>query len=192
MKRKPASDLAHSSPPNKKRKKLDADSCDESRPPLAKSTPEALGAAMWSSPEICPSDLSDEKAALWRELIVQHMFPGKSVTAASQRDSNTSTSLPPVGRKDSVTMMHLNKPLPRLSHERYALSYIVVGALGRGKFDATKAEALGLKNGPLRGRLAKGETIVTAEGRTITPDMVLGPAPRPDVCFFKAITSRLA
>jgi hypothetical protein len=142
---------------------------------------------MWNSPEICPSDLSDEKASLWRKLIVQHMFPGKSASSAPQDDSNTPTSLEPFGRKDSVTMAQLNKPLPRLIRELCALSYAVVGALGRGKFDAAKAEALGLKHGPLRGRLAKGETIVTAEGKTITPDMVLGPAPRPDVCFLKVI-----
>lgn len=187
LKRKSISGCVYSTLPSK-RKKMDAENLDESRHPTVESSSGELGAAMWNSPAVSPSDFFGEKAALWRQLVVQHIFPGKSATAASMGDISTLASVEPVGRKDSVTMKQLNKPLPRLTRELYALSYIVVGALGRGKFDAAKAEALGLKNGPLRGRLAKGETIVNAEGRTITPDMVLGPTPQPDVCFLLSYT----
>ncbi|KAF8506255.1 beta-lactamase-like protein [Gautieria morchelliformis] len=180
LKRKHASDVASSMHPSK-RKKLDSDDLDDSRPSLVESTP---GAALWNSPTVCPSELTGENAALWRRLVVQHIFPGKSAIATSNGDASASAAFEPRGRRDSVTMTQLNKPLPRLTRKQYTLSYIVVGARGRGKFDTVKAQALGLKNGPLRGRLAKGETIVTAEGKTITPDMVLGPAPQPDAMIF--------
>jgi hypothetical protein len=178
LKRKHASDSASPMHPSK-RKKLDSDDLDD----ITESTPVALGAALWNSPTVCPSEFTGEKAALWRRLVVQHIFPGKSTIATSNGDMSASVAFEPLGRRDSVTMTQLNKPLPRLTRKQYTLSYIVVGAMGRGKFDNVKAQALGLKNGPLRGRLAKGETIVTAEGKTITPDMVLGPAPWPDVRF---------
>jgi len=74
-----------------------------------------------------------------------------------------------------------------MTREPYALSYILLGAHGRGKFDAAKATALGLEAGPARGRLAKGETVVTPEGKTITPDMVLGTPPRPDVSYISTM-----
>lgn len=41
-------------------------------------------------------------------------------------------------------------------------------------FLADKAEALGIPNGPERGRLVRGEVVTLADGRVITPDMVLG------------------
>lgn len=47
-----------------------------------------------------------------------------------------------------------------------------------GFFDKPKALALGIPEGPLFGRLQRGETVTTKDGRTFTPDQVLGP-PRP-------------
>ncbi|MEO1289128.1 MAG: ribonuclease Z [Chloroflexota bacterium] len=41
-------------------------------------------------------------------------------------------------------------------------------------FLAEKAEELGVPHGPERGRLVKGETVTLADGRIITPDMLLG------------------
>jgi len=45
-----------------------------------------------------------------------------------------------------------------------------------GFFDKPKALALGIPEGPLFGRLQRGETVTTKDGRTFTPDQVLGPA----------------
>ena len=45
---------------------------------------------------------------------------------------------------------------------------------GHQPFLAEKAEALGIPNGPLRGRLVKGETITLDDGRVVTPQMVTG------------------
>lgn len=45
---------------------------------------------------------------------------------------------------------------------------------GRQPFLAEKAEALGIPNGPLRGKLVNGEAITLEDGRVITPQMVTG------------------
>ena len=47
-----------------------------------------------------------------------------------------------------------------------------------GFFDKPKALALGIPEGPLFGRLQRGEAVTTKDGRAFTPDQVLGP-PRP-------------
>ncbi|MCU0481384.1 MAG: ribonuclease Z [Anaerolineae bacterium] len=44
----------------------------------------------------------------------------------------------------------------------------------RSPFLADKAEALGIPNNAERGKLVRGESITLADGRLITPDMVLG------------------
>lgn len=45
---------------------------------------------------------------------------------------------------------------------------------GRKPFLAEKAEALGVPNGPMRGKLVAGEEITLENGQVITPEMVLG------------------
>ena len=45
-----------------------------------------------------------------------------------------------------------------------------------GFFDKPKALSLGIPEGPLFGKLQRGETVTTKDGRTFTPDLVLGPA----------------
>lgn len=45
-----------------------------------------------------------------------------------------------------------------------------------GRFDIEAADALGVPSGPERGALQRGESITLEDGRTITPDAVLGEA----------------
>ena len=45
-----------------------------------------------------------------------------------------------------------------------------------GRFDLGTARALGVPEGPLFGKLQRGETVTLPDGRTISPDQVLGPA----------------
>ncbi|MES2155795.1 MAG: ribonuclease Z [bacterium] len=45
-----------------------------------------------------------------------------------------------------------------------------------GFFDKPKALSLGIPEGPLFGRLQRGETVTTKDGMTFTPEQVLGPA----------------
>ncbi len=54
----------------------------------------------------------------------------------------------------------------------------------RRPFLADRAEALGIPNGPVRRDLAQGQTVLLEDGRTITPDEVLGPPQRgAKLCF---------
>lgn len=47
-----------------------------------------------------------------------------------------------------------------------------------GTLDATKAQALGVPNGPALGQLKSGQAVTTPEGRVVHPDEVVGPAQR--------------
>ncbi|KAF8830365.1 hypothetical protein HHX47_DHR2000395 [Lentinula edodes] len=76
-----------------------------------------------------------------------------------------------------VTGFHKQLPRFSLSENQKALppsalslSYLAVGPLTRGKFDARKAEELGVPDGPLRGALTRGETVrflVDNNGRAV-------------------------
>ena len=65
-----------------------------------------------------------------------------------------------------------------LVHRVTSFAYVVREAAHRGALDAARARALGVPDGPLLGRLARGEAVVLADGRRIGPQEVLG-AERP-------------
>ncbi|GJJ16137.1 hypothetical protein Clacol_010417 [Clathrus columnatus] len=110
--------------------------------------------------------------------VIRQMF-GTATGLVSQAQATGSSP----GRRARFPSI-FEKSLPRFIRKPQAISYIVVGTQGRGKFDATKATELGLENGPVRARLARGETVVIKDGRTIIPEMVLGPAPQSEVFIF--------
>ncbi|WP_456391991.1 ribonuclease Z [Nitratifractor sp.] len=64
-----------------------------------------------------------------------------------------------------------------LSHSITSYGYCWIEAQRPGRFDRERARALGLPEGPLYGKLKRGERVVH-QGRTIEPAEVLGP-PRP-------------
>lgn len=66
--------------------------------------------------------------------------------------------------------------LPPTSPSKEALSYIVRSHDIRGKFDPAKARELKVPKGPAYASLTRGESVQSEDGKTITPDMVLGPA----------------
>ncbi|KAL1963895.1 hypothetical protein VTN77DRAFT_7701 [Rasamsonia byssochlamydoides] len=72
----------------------------------------------------------------------------------------------------------LVEKLPPTSRAEEALSYIVRNHDLRGKFDPKKAQELKVRRGPDYAKLTQGINVQSEDGRTITPDMVLGP-PRP-------------
>src|SRR3954447_13323302 len=63
-----------------------------------------------------------------------------------------------------------------VSHGVSAVGYALVEAPRPGRFDVEAADALGVPAGRERGALQRGESITLADGRTLTPDAVLGPA----------------
>ncbi len=62
-------------------------------------------------------------------------------------------------------------------HAVPAISYCIEERQRPGRFDKEKALALGIPTGPLFGKLQDGHT-VTVNGRTFTPDLVMGPPRR--------------
>ena len=63
-----------------------------------------------------------------------------------------------------------------VAHGVSGLGYAFVENPRPGRFDVETADALGVPAGPERGALQYGESVTLADGRTITPDAVLGPA----------------
>ncbi|KAJ5226448.1 hypothetical protein N7468_007673 [Penicillium chermesinum] len=65
--------------------------------------------------------------------------------------------------------------LPATSPSTESLCYIVRNHDVRGKFDHIKAKELNVPFGPACGALTAGQSVQSTDGKTITPDMVLGP-----------------
>lgn len=61
-----------------------------------------------------------------------------------------------------------------VEHTPEALGYALVEQERPGRFDVGAADALGVPDGPDRGRLQAGEEVTVASGRTVTPAEVLG------------------
>ncbi|EEP78058.1 predicted protein [Uncinocarpus reesii 1704] len=68
----------------------------------------------------------------------------------------------------------LVESLPATSPSECSMSYIIRNHDVRGKFDAKKAAALGVQRGPDYRKLTENQSVLSKDGQTITPDMVLG------------------
>ena len=66
----------------------------------------------------------------------------------------------------------------RVNHNVPTLGFVLEEDKRPGRFNKEKALELGVPEGPLFGKLQRGESVELRDGRVITPDMVLGP-PRP-------------
>jgi ribonuclease Z len=63
-----------------------------------------------------------------------------------------------------------------VEHGLSAVGYALVEHPRPGRFDVETASELGVPEGPERGALQAGEVVTLPDGRTVTPEMVLGPA----------------
>src|SRR5919197_1058621 len=97
-------------------------------------------------------------------------LPGMLKTFAVRGRTLPITIYGPRGLQD--LFVSLRRIFGRLTY-RYELV-----ELRPGDFDVEAADALGVPSGPERGTLQGGDPITLSDGRTITPDAVLGP-PRP-------------
>ncbi|MFN8653522.1 MAG: ribonuclease Z [Gemmatimonadales bacterium] len=61
-------------------------------------------------------------------------------------------------------------------HRTDSIGYALTEHLRRGRFDADKARALGVPEGPLWGRIHKGEAVTLPDGRVIQPKELVGEA----------------
>lgn len=150
-----------------------------------------------------PTDLVGEDAKEWREMIVKNMFPATDLKPRKRGDEDVDVDPPylssfrrhsgsfnPAGSDRQLPEMNFTKDSePITPHQKPSFAYIVVGPKTRGKFDAKKADELGLK-GRLRGLVASGTTvtftITDAHGReierTVRPVDCVGPGSCPAVC----------
>src|SRR5439155_8282368 len=63
-------------------------------------------------------------------------------------------------------------------HGGGSLGYALIEKQRLGRFDPAKAQALGVPEGPLWGKLQRSETVTLPDGRTVGPEGIVG-APRP-------------
>ncbi|MCC6555318.1 MAG: ribonuclease Z [Polyangiaceae bacterium] len=63
-------------------------------------------------------------------------------------------------------------------HRIPSLGYALVEDERPGRFDAAAARALGIPEGPLFGRLQRGEGVTLPDGRLVAPEQVVGPSRR--------------
>ncbi|KAG1792699.1 uncharacterized protein HD556DRAFT_1293433 [Suillus plorans] len=130
-----------------------------------------------SHPDFDPTTLVGDMAQEWLRHIVRAMFPGSAAKPVISSAKVEHVSQP----------SGFNRPLPSLPacNLRATLAYAVVGPRVRGKFDVKRAEALGLSAGPLRARVARGETVtvVGKDGveRSVGPSDVVGASENPGV-----------
>jgi len=160
-----------------------------------------------------PTNLVGKDAKQWREMTVKNMFPAKGSKSGKGTDAGIDVDPPyvsalrrhpgsfnPAGSDKQLPRMNFTKDSEPITPQRKpSLAYIVMGPKTRGKFDAKKADELGIK-GRLRGVLANGTavtfTTTDAQGkeieRTVRPDECVGPGDNPAVCtVFASFRNRL-
>lgn len=108
-----------------------------------------------------PTQLSRDKLDEWQNMVVSDMF-GRQVRRPLpiiDRDENRTPFA--VGKRFSPAKADTRYPLPLPPPEdrHVDMAYICHTPEVRGKFDAKRAAELKVPNGPVRGRLTKGETV---------------------------------
>jgi ribonuclease Z len=61
------------------------------------------------------------------------------------------------------------------THRGVCLAYAIVERDRKGRFDPDRARELGLPEGPLWGKIHRGESVTLEDGRVVTPSELVGP-----------------
>jgi ribonuclease Z len=104
---------------------------------------------------------SDESQAIVQEIDEDVQPPRKKPTVQQQQNANRAR--------------YMNRRLPSTKPIPAAISYICRGPEVKGKFNKAAAVALGIKPGPMYGKLHRGESITLDDGTVVTPDRVCDP-----------------
>ncbi|EPQ53491.1 hypothetical protein GLOTRDRAFT_78506 [Gloeophyllum trabeum ATCC 11539] len=179
---------------------------------LAPAIPQTFLSKISSLSNLDPERLRGPERDWWRWIVVERMFkdlgvpapegPKKESRAAKKQKIGTTRPaeasqeekaavLPGWWRRLPTFSLGSSEPIPSngAPAEGPVLSYILVGPRVRGKFNAKRADELGLGPGPLRAKVARGETVTftvtlpdgTKEERTVTPQDCLGASEAPAV-----------
>ncbi|KAI9487736.1 MAG: hypothetical protein EXX96DRAFT_476335 [Benjaminiella poitrasii] len=130
--------------------------------------------------------MSQTEADAYRKKIVSLMFtdtnkgkkpPGHTIEAeCTPRSAKTAHPLSSTESVNKTTEKeHLFKALPKVKPYPAAITYICQGVPLPRKFNKDVAMALGIKPGPIYGKLKNGASVTLEDGRVITPDMVCDP-----------------
>ncbi|KAI0330270.1 hypothetical protein GY45DRAFT_1354004 [Cubamyces sp. BRFM 1775] len=133
------------------------------------------------SPEFEPRSLSGEDAQEWRKLMLQDMFPMQELALLDPAHNEKEKARLAQVRGKKINAPQGDASIPPVLP---TLAYVLVGPSVRGKFDAKKAEALGVPRGPIRKRLTSGETVTfevdDGQGgkimRSVRPEDCVGPS----------------
>ena len=163
-----------------------------------------------SAPNFDPASLDGEVAQVWRQLMIQSMFPASQLLSATP-DQNGPGNFHGTRKAKGLGVNtkagassalargpfppKFSKPLPVPERAligspdpnlRPTIAYAIVGPRIRGKFDGKKAVNLGLPPGPLRARLVKGEcvTVQVKDGNGNVVDREI----KPEDCIGESVT----
>ncbi|KAK4685904.1 ribonuclease Z, partial [Tremellales sp. Uapishka_1] len=108
-----------------------------------------------------PTALPRSQLQEWTERIVRDMFRGGQVS--SRRPANHPSKNIFFSSDGTISASRLSPahplPMPSVAETNTDMVYICQAPPVRGKFDVAKAAALKVPNGPMRGKLVKGEDI---------------------------------
>lgn len=113
---------------------------------------------------------SEQQDQRYRQSILKQMFDKKAPVPTA-----LDASCEPLENARHRDTRYMSRQLPRTKRCPAALTYICRGPTRKGKFDPNAAKALGVKPGPLFGRLQRGETIHLEDGTAVRPDQVMAP-----------------